>query len=103
MIRRTWIGALLVGSVIGLTGCEAKPGGSMTKETAEKDLADRLYYTDVKLTDEGSGRFVGTALDNKGELANVEVSYSGNTVKWKSSYKSADGRITRESSGSTAR
>lgn len=101
--RRSWFGVVLAGGMLSACGCEAKPGGVMTKAQAEKDLAERLFYSDVTLEDRGGGRFVGTAKDDKGDTANVDVTYTKTAVKWESFYKSADGRITRQSGGSTAR
>jgi hypothetical protein len=76
-----------------LAGCGSRtqslkiPDHQLTKEEMEADMADRLKLRDVKLTDQGGGRFTGTGSDSQGKLNELEVSQDGRRLSWKTKWK----------------
>ena len=102
MGRRTWCRALLAGFLMTLTGCGAGPGKStMTNAQLEKYMAKELKLRELKLKDEGGGRFTGTAKDDKELVVELEVTQGKNEISWSTRSQLPDGKINVSGGGTS--
>jgi hypothetical protein len=91
MNRRAFLAASLAAA--GLCGCRAGKQRlrTLTRAELEPDMAERLGLRDVELTDQGEGRFTGTAKNAQGDVVELEVVQQERRRSWKTRWK-ADGR-----------
>jgi hypothetical protein len=101
MIRRLF----LMSALAILAGCsggnpaKTRPYSKFTKTEIENELASRLQLREVKLTDQGGGKFSGTGKTATGEVHQLEVTQSHDGLQWEQSYRSADGKSSFKGGG----
>jgi hypothetical protein len=66
----------------GTGGVDAIPMRRLSKAELEADMADRLKFHDVALTDQGGGRFTGSGKDADGRLFELEVTQDDHRRSW---------------------
>jgi hypothetical protein len=66
------------------------PLRKLTKEELETDIALREMLRQVKLTDQGSGRFTGSGRDFQDRLVELEVTQGEHRRTWKATWRSAN-------------
>jgi hypothetical protein len=67
------------------------PLRKLTKEELETDMALRLMLRQVKLADQGGGRFTGTGRDAQDRLIELEVTQEEHRRSWKNTRRSPTG------------
>jgi hypothetical protein len=67
------------------------PARKLTKEELETDMALRLALRQVKLTDQGGGRFTGTGRDAQDRLWELDVTQEEHRRSWKNTRRTATG------------
>jgi hypothetical protein len=67
------------------------PLRKLTKEELETDMALRLMLRQVKLTDQGGGRFTGTGRDAQDRPIELEVTQEEHRRSWKNTRRSPTG------------
>jgi hypothetical protein len=77
----------------GFCGCASSktPLRKLSKAELEADMAERLKLHEVKLTDQGGGRFTGTGKDAEGNVVELEVTQEERRRSWKNKVKTATG------------
>jgi hypothetical protein len=83
-------GAIAVQQHVKLTRWKY-PLRKLTREELETDMALRLALRQVKLTDQGGGRFTGTGRDAQDRLWELEVTQEEHRRSWKNTRRSATG------------
>ncbi len=92
MNRCTFLGGSIIAAA-SLSGCGSRPSElkQLTTSEMEADLAERLKLHEVKLTDEGGGRFTGTGKDAEGHVVELEATQDKRRRTWKHKWKGPDG------------
>jgi hypothetical protein len=72
----------------------------LTKAELEADMAKRLNLRAVTLTEQGGGRFTGTAKDAKGKVIALVVNQEERRRTWKLKWKGPNGLEERSDSTS---